>query len=225
VRRDVVLGTWSRAALVPGGTQTAAELANEVEKFDPETTPLMKAYLAAKDIDSKRFAAVYLILHFPGLRPTIESGIGREGQMYAGDTKKPLLAVIDNLRNNWWCDLKNPRFGETNFMWADEDPSRPKQARTRLSFLTPEQQQQATREWKEVMELGPGPNFLTMQVIAWTRQHPEDKRVPEALHLAVRTTRYGCVNQQTSRLSHQAFELLHQHYGKTEWASRTPYWF
>jgi hypothetical protein len=224
LRRDVVLGTWTRAVLLPGGTETAGELAGEVEKFEPETSPMMNAYLAAKDRDAKRFASVYLILHFPGLRPTIESGIGREGQMYASDTKKPLLGVIDNFRNNWWCKLNNVNLGETNYSWGYEAPSPPKPPLP-LSFLSAEQQQQAAREWNQLVELGAGPNFLTMQVIAWARQHPEDKRVPEALHLAVRTTRYGCADKQTSRLSHEAFELLHKRYRKTEWASKTPYWF
>lgn len=225
LRRDVVLGTWTRAALLPDGTETAAELAGSVEKFDPETTPLMNAYLGAENSDARRFAAVFLILHFPGLRPTIESGMGREGQMYTNDTKNPLLGVIDNFRNNWWCELKQANLGEMNYSSGYEDPSRPKQQPIPLSFLSTEQQQQAAREWKELTELGAGPNYLTQQVIAWARQHPEDKRVPEALHLAVRTSRYGCVDQQTSRLSHEAFQMLHKRYGKTEWASKTPYWF
>lgn len=225
LRRDVVLGTWTRAALLPDGTVSATDLAPDVERFEPETAPLMNAYLTAKDQEAKRFAAIFLILHFPGLRPTIDSGIGREGQMYSSDTKKPPLGVIDNLRNNWWCDLKNARLGETNYLSQYDDSTQPKQRPVQLSFLTSEQQQQAAREWKELIELGPAPNFLTMQVIAWARQHPKDRRVPEALHLAVRTTRYGCVDQRTSRFSHQAFELLHQHYAKNEWASRTPYWF
>lgn len=225
LQRDVALGTWTRAALLPGGTKTAVTLAGEVEKFEPETGPLMKAYLAAEGSEAKRFAAVYLILHFPGLRPTIDSGVGREGQMYSTDTKKPMLEVIDNFRNNWWCDLKNARLGDTNYLSQYDDSNRPKPPPAQLFFLTSEQQQQADREWKQLTELGPGPNFLTAQVIAWARQHPQDKRVPEALHLAVRTTRYGCVDPQTSRLSREAFELLHKHYGKTEWASRTPYWF
>jgi hypothetical protein len=225
LRRDVLLGTWTRAALLPSGTQTAIDLAGEVEKFEPEITPLMKEYLAAQGGDARRFAAVYLILHFPGLRPTIESGIGREGQMYTTDTKKPLLEVIDNFRNNWWCDLKNAKFGETSYLWSYQDGQRPKRQPVTLPFLTVEQQHQAAHEWKQVEELGEGPNFLATAVIAWARQHPEDNRVPEGLHLAVRTTRYGCVNKETSRLSHEAFDLLHTRYGKTEWARRTPYWF
>ena len=67
--------------------------------------------------------------------------------------------VIDNFRNNWWCELKNARFGETNYSWGYDDPSRPKQQPIPLRFLSAEQQQQAAREWQELVELGSGPDF------------------------------------------------------------------
>jgi hypothetical protein len=45
------------------------------------------------------------------------------------------------------------------------------------------------------------------------------------LHLAVRSTRYGCANDQTGAMSKQAYDLLHRKYPKSEWAQKTKYWF
>jgi hypothetical protein len=49
--------------------------------------------------------------------------------------------------------------------------------------------------------------------------------VPQALHLAVRATRYGCMNAQSGAASKQAFDLLHRKYPKTEWARKTKFWY
>ncbi len=74
-----------------------------------------------------------------------------------------------------------------------------------------------------VAELGPAPNFLTAAVLAYAAHHPDDARVPQALYLAVRSTRYGCSNKDTTNWSAKAFQLLHQHYPKSEWAEKTKY--
>ena len=61
--------------------------------------------------------------------------------------------------------------------------------------------------------------------MAFAKTHPEDSRVPEALHLTVRATRHGCTDKESGSYSKQAFQLLHKQYPKSEWAKRTPYWF
>ena len=66
---------------------------------------------------------------------------------------------------------------------------------------------------------------ISAQAIQWAKEAPDDPRVPEALHLAVRTTRYGCVDGETTSFSKAAFQLLHRRYPKSEWAKKTKYWF
>ena len=55
------------------------------------------------------------------------------------------------------------------------------------------------------------------------RPVPPDPQVPEALHLAVRATRHGCTDNETSQWSKKAFQLLHRRYPKSEWAVKTKY--
>ena len=49
------------------------------------------------------------------------------------------------------------------------------------------------------------------------------RSMPEALHLAVRATRYGCTDDETSQWSSKAFQLLRRRYPKSEWAAKTKY--
>ena len=67
--------------------------------------------------------------------------------------------------------------------------------------------------------------LLAGQTLAFARAHPQDPRVPEALYLVVRATRFGCTGDQTGDFSHRAFDLLHRRYAATECAAKTPYWF
>jgi outer membrane protein assembly factor BamD (BamD/ComL family) len=62
-------------------------------------------------------------------------------------------------------------------------------------------------------------------VIQWANSHPADPRVPEALHLAVKTTRYGCTDKDSARWSKAAFDVLHNKYPNSPWTKKTPYWF
>jgi hypothetical protein len=73
--------------------------------------------------------------------------------------------------------------------------------------------------------LGAAPNYISQQVLQWANRSPDDPRVPEALHLAVNTTRFGCTDEQSGRWSKAAFDLLHRKYPNTPWAKKTKYWF
>jgi hypothetical protein len=73
--------------------------------------------------------------------------------------------------------------------------------------------------------LGTAPNYLCRVAIDFAQKSPADPRAPEALHLAVRSTRYGCTDKETGRWSKAAFDLLHSRYPNTTWAKNTKYWF
>ena len=63
-------------------------------------------------------------------------------------------------------------------------------------------------------------------IISYSELHPDDPRVPEALHLVVRATRYPRWNQgSTGEVSRAAFRVLHRRYPGSPWTEKTPYWF
>jgi hypothetical protein len=209
LHRHVAQASFMRAALTDRAAvanQTAPTLAAAY----PETKELLTAYQRATTPDARRFAAAYLALKFPGLRPYVTFGVGRGTD----------IAEMDSYRDNWWCAEPPTSFGG---YFSDGGDATKKQMPA-PEFLKPSQAA-AEREVALLQSLGPGPNYLAQTAINWATKNPTDRRVPEALHLAVKSTRYGCTDKETGRWSKAAFDLLHRKYPNTSWAKETPYWF
>lgn len=83
--------------------------------------------------------------------------------------------------------------------------------------------------WKEIRSLAsmPGaPRLLTQSAIRWGKASKGDDGAPEALALAVRTTRYGCSWHGRHRAySKPAQQLLKTKFSDSSWAKQAPYWF
>jgi hypothetical protein len=211
-RRDLAQAAWLRAALL-GDTNTADELVPVLSGLVPEIAELLNNYRSTTPPDEKKFAVIYAWLKSPGLEPIVDAGIGRETPLHQQDT----------YRDNWWCSsYLQPATDEENTevvqFTATTDAAPPR-------FLTPAQIERGAKEWSALRALGTAPNFITQQVIKWANAHPADPRVPEALHLAVKTTRFGCTDKDSSRWSKAAFDLLHRKYPTSPWTKKTPYWF
>ena len=76
LRRDVTQAAFVRAALIDD-RETAAQAASLLQEMHPELKEFLAAYQIATTADARRFAAAYLSLKFPGLRPHVSYGIGR----------------------------------------------------------------------------------------------------------------------------------------------------
>ena len=212
-RRDLAQAAWLRAALL-SDTTTADELVPVLSRLVPEISELLNTYRTTTPPDEKKFAAIYAWLKAPGLEPVIDAGLGRETPLHQQDS----------YRDNWWCSSYLPPA-------TDEEEGRKMVEFTALTnaapprFLTPSEVERGATEWSALKALGTAPNYITRQVIQWANGHPDDPRVPEALHLAVKTTRYGCTDKDSSRWSKAAFDLLHRKYPTSPWTKKTPYWF
>ena len=216
LRRELALTSWVEAALLDQ-VAVAQELATVVTAQMPELKPYLDAYVAAPSQDAKKSAAVFLILKYPGTRPYVDEGVGRLTP----------LDQIDNFRNNWWCVLQEQ--STTPDAEGDGRPGNPLSKMVRaanaLDFLTAAQKAAGQAEVQKLRALDTAPNYLVVQVLAWAQRTPNDPRVPEALHLAVRSTRYGCTDAKTTQFSKQAFQLLHKQYPQSPWAKQTKYWY
>lgn len=210
-RRDLAQAVWLRAALL-GDTKTADELTPILGDLVPELRPLLQTYQSSTQPEEKRFAAIYAWLKFPGMEPVVDIGYGRE---------EPLNKQ-DSYRDNWWCrSIYVPTPPEENrevveFTATSGPPP---------AFLSALEKQKGESESTALRALGTAPNYISRQVIDWANRRPADPRAPEALHLAVRTTRYSCTDKDTARWSKAAFDLLHKKYPTSPWAKKTPYWF
>lgn len=212
LRTDLAQAVWIRAAIV-GDNKTADEVAPILKGLIPALGPFLDEFVRSAQPDAKKFNAIYTWLKFPGIEPVVDYGIGRTSP----------LAEQDSYRDNWWCTATTG----ANDAPAEEDGS---QSFTESSlkvplFVTQADRSAAAKESTTLHSLGATPNYLVRQVIQWSNRAPGDPRVPEALHLAVTSTRFGCTDKETGRSSKAAFDLLHRRYPNTPWAKKTKYWF
>ena len=198
LRRELARSLWTRAVLI-GDLATANKLQPVLEQLDHPLWKTMEPFRSASNDSDRHFTGVFVILNNPGLGPSVRAGVLRSAT----------LGEIDNYRDNWWCGEPAER--------ATELPL--------PSFLSPADLSNAKQEREKLTASESAPNYLTSEVLTYATQHPENPLVPQALHLSVRATRYGCTNPETTHLSEKAFQLLHQRYPDDEWTKKTKYHF
>ena len=214
LQAQIAQAGWVRAVIL--GDQSAARpLAERLRTLQPELKAEMSTYLATKDAAAANFNAVYLMLHAPGFEPQVRSGSGRETD----------ILKRDELRDNWW-NLTTHRmyYADTSVNPAQFDLY-PKEPFYPEGFLPPDQRQAGDAEWAKIGALaGKSVDYLCGQAIAWAKAHPDEPRNPHALYLCVEATHYG-PTEPKNPYSKQAFDLLHKRYPKSEWATKTKYYY
>jgi tetratricopeptide (TPR) repeat protein len=224
LRDALTSATWSRAVLL-GDAASAKQLSSALSQKLPSAAKYVSIYDAATDPAARDFAGAFALLHFPGMNPYVNGGMLRQTP----------IAQIDSFRQNWWAqdmstDSGGIVFGAICSPWSDyrdQTPAYvpPAQNPASPAFLTADERTLADTQWKQLKQVGPAPNYFGRVVLDWAKDHPDDQRVPEALSLVVRATRYGCNDKQSGGFSRRAFDLLHQKYPKSEWAAKTPHWY
>ena len=223
LRAYIARATWARAAILGDLNAAKAVEAMTVEgHFD--LRDYIKGYDAAATDEARTFAATWTMLHFPGMRPFIYGGGFREAKFNA----------IDNFRDNWWCGkaFANENGPEAVAYVLREFPAENDTAKKSEpvpppfpSFLTAAERTSTGEQWRQLSTLAAAPDYMGRVVLNWAKDHPDDQRLPEALHLVVRATRYGCSGDNTGKLSKAAYDLLHTRYPTSSWTKQTPYWF
>ena len=207
---QVARAVWVRSILL-NDTGTATGIAPALASLAPQFKPYIDAYLAAPDEKTRAFAAAWLMLNNPGMRPWIDSGTGRLAP----------VAKLDNFRDNWWCaadTAQRPMNAPLELLYRGDSPE--------ARFLSPAQRTTAQHEQERLASSPAALTLLARQTVQWIEAHPDDPRAPEALSLTVRAGHYGCGgDDETDRWVKRAFQLLHSRYPKTEAARRTRYWF
>lgn len=220
LRKRVALAAWTRAVLLNDG-EAGKSLALVLSGLAPEMKPLLDEYQSAKTPERRKAVALYTLLKFPGARPFIDPNLGRTTP----------LKDRDVYRDNWWCDrspdaeIPTSEQEEAGDASATAGNAAPGVLRIKMAFLSAAQLAAGEKERAALQALGTAPNYLAREAVEWANRTPNDPRVPEALHIAVMATRYGCPDKETGALSKAAWQLLHSRYAKTIWAKKTPYWF
>jgi hypothetical protein len=112
----------------------------------------------------------------------------------------------------------------TNMGWhPTEKRQDPDQSWWQIPFLSDEARREAIDEMGRLAATKSGPDYLIAETMRYAATHPNDPRVPEALHFAVRTQRFGCVRKETQAASKEAWRLLANRYTRSKWAKDTVY--
>jgi hypothetical protein len=197
--RAVILGDFAAAQKVCAAMQSAF----------PQTAAQIQAFTSAGSNQDKEFAAVFLILKNPGMRPTVTGGTARG----------TALGKIDDYQDNWWSKDTITQSGDRGAAELAAGT-----ATLRPSFLSAADLAAGKGESARVMAAGDAPNYLGRVVIAYAKAHPADPRVPEALALTVKATHFGSNDEKkTTAISTQAFQILHKSYASNAWTKKTPY--
>jgi hypothetical protein len=218
LRDQLAARTWLRAAILDD-TAAAHELEPHVIGKFPQMRSYIERYDRADSPQARRFALVFMVMQFPEMEPFVNA-LGMSPLVSPGISS-----------GSWWCDdvgadQEHRSYQSAFWSNASGTQSKPKVALPPApSWLTPAEREAGEREWRKLSAIGAAPMYFAPAVLDWAKAHPDDPRVPEALHYFVRSTRFGCVDKSIGPYSREAFDLLHRKYPKSEWTKKTPYWF
>ncbi|MGI8468023.1 MAG: hypothetical protein ACR2N3_06175 [Pyrinomonadaceae bacterium] len=207
LKRQLLITIWCRAVLL-GDEMTAREITPALARYAPEMQTPLGQYIDAPTAKDRQNSALYVLLKFPVFSPTFRQGMGRLTPVWK----------IDNYRDNWWCQDEAQSSDGGN---GDEKSL----TVPRITFLTDAEIETAKQEGEKLKTVAAAPYYLIPRVLKWAEDSPDDAQLPEALHLAVKTSRYGCADDKIGELSKAAFTVLHRRYPNSVWAKKTPYWF
>ena len=219
LRDQLAARTWVRAAILDD-VAIARELQPMVAGKYPEFRPYLEQFGRADTVEARRFALVFMVMHFAGMQPFVNAG--------------PMGSVIApgiHTGSAWWCyDVGQEQTSRAYQSAMFSQSASPLVASTTPSVAAPSwlatgERQRGAAEWKKLSTTGAAPLYFAPIVLNWAKQHPDDPRVPEALHYFVRASRFGCVDKTIGPYSKQAFDLLHKRYPQSDWTAKTLYWF
>ena len=201
LRARIAGAAWIRAALLdqPETGRAAADL---LAKLVPAVGEMATRYARAATPAERRHVALVASVAF-GLSADLDMVAPPVTRIEAGDATASA-----------WCSFKPGQFDTpTGFVWrlpAPPELGDTAARRTELGRL--EQLKTATGTFGD-------------DVLQWADTHPADPELPWLLHVAVMSTRGGCLDKDASALSRKAHALLHKRWPRSEWARATPYFY
>lgn len=208
VRARLGVAAWMRFDLL-GQYDAAVKAAQQVEGNSPALAPAMRQYRALPANAERHHAMLVNAVRF-GLTPMPGTWGGLEG--YA-------QLPADEATASMWCKMPS-------------EAGKPYEENTEVELAPPAPVLGDTaaiaRRDQELAKLGAlktATGYLGEHVLQRVATTPNDPDLPWLLHVVVRSTRGGCLDDDAKALSKKAFTVLHQRYGKTEWAKKTPYFY
>jgi hypothetical protein len=216
LRGEALMTAFTRGLMLD---EDLAEIAKKMAVAEPDLAPLVDKYLQETSDDGRRFAAAFLILQRPEARPYFASGISRQ--------TRP--GKLDSYRDNWWCPMDieielDSRANQDQWYSVTQNVLQRSTDDVTPDFLAGSAAVESKKEFARLGTLSAATDFLGGIVFQFADSHPDDARIPEALHNLVRSGHFGCADVDTWKTVRSAFRLLHLRYPQSAWTKRTPTW-
>ena len=209
-RSRLAVAAWMRADLL-GDAAGATEASTLVEQFVPSLKPVTTRYRAQPGAPERRHLLLMAALRH-NLSPDILGGNPD------ADATWPLQKP-DEISAGMWC-----RIGADDA--ADYFPSAI--GKTLPPLPAPVVSGDPARrdvERKRLFDLHSATGTIGLHAIDWAAAHPADKDLPWLLHVAVASSRGGCVGADRSAIATKAWQVLHKRFPRSEWTEQTPYFY
>lgn len=191
-------------------------------------------YLKAKNVEEKKFTSALFMLHYPGVGlwlyddavVKVPLSVMSESNTYEDNLSDSSYRVISNYDYNRWDYCQPYKYIPSDIPGSGTDESidvaEPKYDVPFVSRVLSKEDQSLARSESKKMYVVP-PNYFAEIILAYAKTHPNDVRIPEALHDGVKMTKYStCRNGETSYYSKKMFKLLHDEYPNSNWSKQTP---
>ena len=214
LRNQLAVSAWLRADLT-GQPALAVRAARLVAAQMPRFEAAADDYLRPGSIAERRHRLVLAMLSFD-LHPDLPSSSLQDPD-YAKPAKRQ---PPDQVTASMWCHITD---GGGAWSWYADAAREVEQLPPALNLST----RPAARD-REIGLLRAMPSatgFVGAHVLARARSHPRDADLPWLLYVTVWSTRGGCLDAGSAKLSRTAYTLLHQRFEDNEWAQATPYWY
>lgn len=212
---DLTTVIWTRA-LVLGRWDISRKITNTIKMQIPEAQTLIDDMLATTDRKTMKALGALMTARYPGLVGNISTKIVQSVAVVGFDQIAFANMHVDHpqegQRANWWCDFSG---GKSLYRSSDEkelDPVPP-------NFLTKKERSALIIERKHLITTPDATSYLGNIVMNWANEYPRDPRLPQSLHMLVRSSRGGCVSDHD--LSKKAFQHLHRYFPNDPWTKKT----
>lgn len=207
-RAQLGVSAWLRADMLGQG-ELAAHAAGWVAVHVPMLKASAARYLGLPTLAQRRHALVLVMLDYQ-LHPYVDSH--RTDITAKWEKQKDPSVVTASM----WCKIDDDPYAYASESGVEQLPPA-----LRISANPAARDHDIGLIKRSKTATG----YVGHHVMAWAAAHPKDAQVPWLLSVVVSSTRGGCLDPGSSKLSRAAFVLLHAKYKNSEWTENTPYWY
>ena len=215
VRFELAHMAYTRAILLDQ-PDIARALTPYLSGCQPAFTPWLTQYASAATADERHVLGLLALMRFTSTEAMVRVGEERD------------FAAYDAYRDNWWCTLKDRPYAPRP---AGPTPANlfmtqivPRLKQLDPPFLSAADRAEADAEIARLEQIPCASDYFARQALAWVNDHPRDPHNADVLGFAMRVVRNACRSDSTSQLNHQLFDVLHQEFPRSEWATRYTTW-